>query len=215
MESLSEKVFDFLVKIPKRYYLFTFCVMAGVICLIIGLMQLSGASPQKPQNIGQMNNQPAIASATSFPSLKIDVEGAVINPGVYSVASNARVQDALVAAGGLSSSADREIVAKTINLAARLTDGMKIYMPKIGDPSVTAIGGIQGSSDTSVLGSQTGLVNINTASSQELDALPGVGPATVQKIIVARPFSNTDDLIAKKAVSQSVFTKIKDLITVN
>lgn len=207
MDSLSEKVFDFLVKIPKKYYLFTLCIVAGLICLGIGLIELSTPTPPQPQNAQVTNNQPMVTSAISFGSLKIDVEGAVVSPGVSTLPSDARVQEALVAAGGLSSTADREVVAKTINLAAKLTDGEKIYIPKQGETVSTPISG-------EVLGTQTGLVNINTASASELDALPGVGPATAQKIINSRPFSNINDLVAKKVVSQSVFTKIQDKIAV-
>ena len=65
-----------------------------------------------------------------------------------------------------------------------------------------------------VLCAETKMVNINTASETELDALPGVGPVTAQKIISNRPYQKIDDLVSKKAVGASVFSKIKDQISI-
>src|SRR5258706_10926313 len=112
--------------------------------------------------------------------MQVDVEGAVVNPGVYKLSQNARVQDGLIAAGGLSAVADREAVAKSLNLAAKLSDGIKIYVPKIGDPSTGSGKNISGSSGN-ILGAATGLVNINSATADQLDNLSGVGPVPAQK----------------------------------
>jgi competence protein ComEA len=95
-----------------------------------------------------------------------------------------------------------------MNLASKLSEGQKIYIPKLGEAKDTK---------TQVLGEadEVGLININTASEAQLDTLSGVGPVTAQKIIKARPYTNINQLIDKKVVSQSVFTKIKDSITAN
>jgi competence protein ComEA len=74
--------------------------------------------------------------------------------------------------------------------------------------------GTSSNSSGSVQGSSTGSVNINQATEEELDALPGVGPVTAQKIISNRPYQSVDDLVSKKAVGQSVFSKIKDQVRV-
>ena len=133
----------------------------------------------------------------------VHVDGAVAKPGVYELDSGARVSDAVSASGGLSKDAD---TAK-VNLAAKVSDGQKIYIPKIGEQSA---GGSQ-----SVAGDSTSaLVNINTASESQLDTLPGIGPVTAQKIIASRPYSTPEELLSKKAVGQSVYGKIKDLVTV-
>lgn len=131
----------------------------------------------------------------------VHVDGAVINPGVYKLGLDARVNDAIVAAGGLSTQAD----AAKINLAAKISDGQKIHVFAIGE---------QGTSDKGQVTSESSsLVNINTAPESELDKLPGVGPVTAQKIIASRPYSTSEDLLTKKAVSASVYDKIKGLIT--
>lgn len=111
----------------------------------------------------------------------------------------------MIAAGGLSARADREWVAKNLNLAMKLTDGAKVYVPAFGENA-----GAPGSSEALV----SGTININTGSASELDGLPGVGPVTAQKIIDNRPYSSVQDLLSKKAVNQKVFDNIKDKISV-
>ncbi len=150
--------------------------------------------------------------------IAVDVEGAVLNPGVYMLAKDARIQDALIEAGGMSDTADRARVAKGLNLAAKLIDGSKIYIPFVGESSTDAGAGVaatSGSEDsTNILGDTTGTININSASTVELEALPGIGAVTASKIISNRPYEKIEDLVTKKAVGQSVFTKIKDKISV-
>lgn len=134
----------------------------------------------------------------------VHIDGAVKVPGVYKLKSDSRVNDAILAAGGLTSSANQG----KINLAAKVSDGQKVHVAAV-DESVSAARG-QGQ----VAGDSTsGLIDINTASESELDKLPGVGPATAQKIIAGRPYSSKEELVSKKAVSSSVFEKIKEMIS--
>ncbi len=128
----------------------------------------------------------------------------MLTPGVYKLNQNSIIQDALVASGGLSSDANREFVSKNINLAAKLADAAKIYIPKIGE----SFSEIKGVSDIS-----PGLININQASIETLDTLPGIGTVTADKIITNRPYVTINELLDKKVVSAKVFTQIKDKIT--
>jgi len=131
----------------------------------------------------------------------VHVDGAVGSPGVYSLGPEARVMDAVTAAGGLTADAD----GSRINLAAKVADGQKVYIPAVGE---------QVTSDKGQVTGQSSLININTAGESELDKLPGVGPVTAQKIIASRPYSSLEDLLTKKVVGSSTFEKIKDLISV-
>jgi len=144
----------------------------------------------------------------------VDVEGAVLKPGVYELKDKSRVKDALIAAGGLSQSADRSWVAKNLNLAAKISDGAKIYVPKKSEqtPASTTLG-ISTPDSTSGIQTSQGKININTASLSQLDTLSGVGPVTAQKIIDNRPYNSIDELVIKKAVWKSTFEKIKDKIS--
>jgi len=142
--------------------------------------------------------------------LVADVAGAVMKPGVYELKGNARVNEALIAAGGLGEEADREWVEKNLNLAAKVTDGQKIYIPSEGETEKVAP--LQGKGTT--LMTRLDLVNINTASSAELDTLWGVGEATAKKIIDSRPYGAVEELLTKKAVKNNVYEAIKDSVSV-
>ncbi|MDZ4227777.1 MAG: ComEA family DNA-binding protein [Candidatus Levybacteria bacterium] len=141
----------------------------------------------------------------------VDVEGAVVKPGVYKLPQESRIQDGLVAAGGLSAQADREYISKNLNLAIKLTDGAKVFIPFIGE----AVRGASVPNAASSVGVTSGLININRASEQELiDGLDGVGIKTAQKIIAGRPHNSADELLSKKIVGAKVFEQIKDKISV-
>jgi len=136
----------------------------------------------------------------------VDVQGGVVRPGVYSLREGDRVKDALIAAGGLGGQADREAVAKYINLAEKIKDGTKLYIPVIGES------GEENWEDGRVQGLSTGRVNINTATKSELDQLWGVGEARAEMIIEGRPYQTIDEV--KKVLPSNVYEQIKDMITV-
>lgn len=133
----------------------------------------------------------------------VEIQGAVVKPGVYHLPFNSRVQDLLIEAGGLSKEADEDWVTENLNQAAKLKDGEKYYLPKKGEGQTV---------DSQ--SSATGKININTASLAQLDSLPEIGPARGQKIIDNRPYSRLEELLEKEVISSSVFEKIKDRISV-
>jgi len=143
------------------------------------------------------------SQASPFGEIVVHVDGAVASPGVYKLPGGSRLADAVKVAGGLAADAD----GAKVNLAAKVADGQKVYIPKIGE-STTSIKGT-----TSITSTTSELININTASESELDKLPGVGPVTAQKIIASRPYSAPEELLTKKVVNTSVYEKIKGLIT--
>ena len=140
----------------------------------------------------------------------IDVSGSVLRPGVYELSSNARIQDALIAAGGLAGDADREWVAKAVNLAAKIVDGTKIYIPAKG----TVTSASPGQASVAGISNISSLININSATQTELEKLPGIGPVTAQKIITNRPYTDVQELLSKKAVGAKVFDQIKSIVSV-
>lgn len=154
-------------------------------------------------------------TATPGP-LRIDVSGAVQRPGIYTLPPDSIVADAITAAGGPAAEADLD----RINKAAALQDGSQVYVPRVAEPapvpllnlapaqpepSAAAAGGVS---------EPGGRININTASLQELDTLPGVGPAMAQRIVDGRPYSAIEDLMRVKGIGQATFDKLKDRITV-
>jgi len=133
----------------------------------------------------------------------VDVEGAVVKPGVYRLPKGSRVEEALEVSGGFTREADRGAASRLLNRAAKLTDGAKIYVPFIGEAAAAA-------SNDDVA---THTVNVNTATQSELETLSGVGPVTAGKIISGRPYMQLIELVEKKAMSQSLFDKLKDQLT--
>ena len=191
----------------KKNWLPLSLAILGVIFFAYGLIGLFVNSKTASSDV--VFEASAKQNPIEVKTMFIDIEGAVVKPGLYKVSQDSRIQDALVAAGGLGASADRNYISKNINLATKLTDGAKIYIPFVGE----AVGssGVLNGSDTSSVG---GLVNINSGSQAELEALPGVGPVTAQKIIAGRPYGSVDELLVKKIVGSKVFSQIKDKITV-
>ena len=189
----------------KKYWLPLALLLVGMIFFAYGLISFFG-SASKTQDVTFKSESTVVSSPKIQDSIQIDIEGAVVAPGVYKLAQNSIIQDALVSCGGLSSAADRDWVSKNINLAAKLYDGAKIYIPKVGEN----LAAVQSSGATD----QQTLINVNTASADALDALPGIGPATAAKIVGGRPYTKPNDLLDKKVVSAKVFDQIKDKISV-
>ena len=158
------------------------------------------------------------SSAKSFSAAEVyvDVDGAVVRPGVYRLKEGARVSQALDAAGGLTVEAD----VTGLNRASKITDGQKIYVPTVGEQqAAAAVGGAESSAATTPgAGSSSGLVNINTASAAELQTLSGIGPSMAQSIIDERTkngaFASVDDLMRVSGIGEKKLAKIKDCICV-
>lgn len=164
--------------------------------LILGGLFASGLQKSRPKEFPK-------ESLVTAQKISVDVSGAVLKPGVYQLDTGDRVEEAIKAAGGFSESANQEYISKYLNMAQKLSDGMKIYIPAVGEsgPAVQS-GAVAGSSMQSK-------VNINTASQSELEALPGIGPVTASKIISDRLYQKIEELLERKIVSKSVFEKIK------
>lgn len=147
----------------------------------------------------------------------VEVSGAVETPGVYKLDSDSRVEDALIAAGGISASADRDWMEKFLNRASILVDGQKVYIPHIDEQSsvLSAENSSTYQSGSSTFGAQeSGLININEATQKELESLWGIGPVYAQNIIEQRPYSSVEELLSKKVIKSNVYERNKDKMTV-
>ena len=138
----------------------------------------------------------------------VDISGAVEVPGVYELEEGARLAELVELAGGLAEEADID----AINRASEVRDGQKVYIPKIGERAPAA-GGESGMAAVAV---SDGRVDVNHASSEELQRLPGVGPATAEKIIAYReangPFAAPEDLKRVSGIGEKTFAKMADLV---
>ena len=156
------------------------------------------------------------AKAPAATEVYVDVDGAVVSPGVYRLKDGVRVAQAIDAAGGLTPEAD----VAGLNRASKVVDGQKIYVPKVGEQQANVSGGGAdgGAASTSGGNDTAGLVNINTASAAELQTLSGIGPSMAQSIIDERTkngaFASVDDLMRVSGIGEKKLAKIKDCICV-
>jgi len=152
-------------------------------------------------------------------TIEIYITGAVQSPGIYTLARPARVNDAVLAAGGLLPSAD----PVSLNLAAKIEDGAQIVVSSLS----SSAGSTSGASGSTLKAAQTPRVtptipypiNINTASQALIEQLPGIGPSKAVSIITYRqehgPFTKIDDIQNVPGIGTGLFNSMKDLITVN
>lgn len=162
-----------------------------------------------PQAGGPGDPAATSSTATTTPSqVLVHAAGAVRVPGVYSLVAGARVADVVQAAGGPLDDAQLD----RLNLAAPVVDGQQVYVPRQGEavPEVAgATGGAEPTGDTKV--------NVNTASADQLDTLPGVGPATAAAILDERDrrgtFSSVEDLLDVRGIGEAKLEGLRDLVT--
>ena len=160
----------------------------------------------KFENKTKNDDEPSDKNNTSS-EIFIHIDGEVNNPGLYKMFNGDRIDDAIRAAGGLTVDADKS----KINLAIKLTDEMKIHIYKKGESHAESINSLNNSN------SNNKLVNINTASKEELCKLPGIGENKAKLIIEDREkhkFTKIEDITKVSGIGKKTFEKIKNDITV-
>ena len=204
----------------------------GVLVMVVGVWWVVRVPPPPPEaTIPFTSSTIATDSLKTNPELSmanitVYVSGEVVNPGVYVLLATSRIIDALQAAGGPTSAADLVVV----NLAAPLVDATQVFIPRIGStpratlprphaginlPTTGTSGGVSvGSGVTSAIG----IVDINSATLSDLDALPGVGPSTAQAIIDYRiangPYASVDDLLNVRGIGPSKLAAMRARVRV-
>lgn len=156
----------------------------------------------------------------------VDLSGAVVSPGLYTFSLGARIFDLLAKGGGLLKNSDPEWVMKQLNLAKKLYDEEKVYIPfewDFAQESSHSVIPLIGSQSTGLLQGSllsnsaqgSGKVNVNTATQLELESLPGIGQVYGRKIIENRPYTNFDNLSQKTSISLTILEKIKSSLVFN
>ena len=138
----------------------------------------------------------------------IDISGAVMRPGLYQLPEGSRVGDAIASSGGILAEANKSWVQRDLNLAQILNDGQKLYIPFEGENEASNPQ-IQGQNTSSK-------VNINTASAEQLESLPKIGPKTAQAIITFREehgnFASPEELVLVPGIGEKTLENLKDLV---
>ncbi|WP_100331637.1 helix-hairpin-helix domain-containing protein [Bacillus xiapuensis] len=211
----------------EKYKLFVILLAAAG---IFGLYQLSAKEAPPAQPLTAEIHTPSSKETSPASSeekketkeeqvVMVDMKGAVPKPGIYTLKQGARIHDAIAKAGGLQKDADRTAV----NLAQKLQDEMIVYIPKIGEkppaqsPSVSSA--IPGASSPADGSKPETKININAASAEELQTMPGIGEAKAQAIIDYREtegaFAKPEDLKNVTGIGEKTFEKLEPLISVN
>jgi competence protein ComEA len=161
------------------------------------------------------------ASSDSTARIAVHVAGAVTRPGVVELGAGTRVIDAVEAVGGAHPDADLD----RLNLAAKLTDGERVYVPKVGEADPGVLGGSDAAAGTGTSGTGTasgglpvGKINLNTATEAQLEALPGIGPTYAQSILAERQrrggFTSVNELRGVRGIGDKRFAELAPLVTV-
>jgi len=192
--------------------------VAATLCVAVvafALLRPAAADPAPEATLPRASttvvSSPAPASSSAGAVVVVQAAGAVQHPGLYRLAPGARVDDLVTAAGGFAADADPD----RLNLAALLADGQKIYVPRVGEPvpSDAVTGGSSGEASAS-----TQPLDLNQATLQQLDALPGIGPATAQAILDYRAqhgvFRSVDDLQSVRGIGDAKLEQIRPLVRV-
>jgi competence protein ComEA len=164
---------------------------------------------------------PANVTSTTTGAIVVDVVGAVRAPGVVSLPASARVIDAIRAAGGAVAGAD----LTRLNLAAKLADGARVAVPRAGQPppaidpgAVSGGGDPSDGSTASGPAAASGPVDVNTATLEQLETLPGIGPTLAAAIVQERerngPFQRVDDLTRVHGIGPGRLSQLRDSVTV-
>jgi competence protein ComEA len=175
-------------------------LLAGRFVLGAGTTTVAPLPPPPPQGAG----------VTGLPAARVvvDVVGAVRRPGLYRLEHGTRIADAVARAGGATGKADLSMV----NLAAPLADGEQVVVPKRGAAGAAAGAGAAGAGAAPT----TGPVHLSTATLEQLDSLPGIGPVTAQKILDYRAkhgaFTSVDELDAVPGIGPSRMDQLQDLV---
>lgn len=201
-------------------------------CIITGL--ISNNDKEKPLAGSSLlqSAQGAVASkAAQAKTVRMQVSGAVLEPGIYDVPANCRVEEAIAAAGGLTENADSE----RVNLVRKVRDGMQIRVPvkkaartsRTQRKSAQATAGYSASSTKKIGSTRAGaeknnsavqIVRINSASARELQQLPGIGPALAQRIVDTRNrgrFTSADDLLRVPGIGKAKLAKLRNYVEVD
>jgi len=167
----------------------------------------TGAGGGSSAGAGSSGGAGSSVAAGPSDQVAVHVAGRVRHPGLVRLPAGSRVQDAITAAGGVTSGADLD----AINLARKLTDGEQVLVPGPGDPAPQPVPGA-----ITAPGAPAAPLDLNTATVEQLDTLPGVGEVTAGRIVAyrsAHPFTTVDELLEVPGIGQRRFEQLKDLVT--
>lgn len=201
-------------------------------CVITSLISTNDKEKTLPVSSLPQSAQGAVTSkAAQTKTVRVQVSGAVLEPGIYDVPASCRVEEAIAAAGGMTENADSE----RVNLVRKVRDGMQIRVPvqkaaqtnRTQRKNAQAKSGLGASTTKKSSSTRAGteknnsavqIVRINSASASELQQLPGIGPALAKRIVETRSggrFNSADDLLRVPGIGKAKLAKLRDYVEVD
>jgi competence protein ComEA len=203
---------------------FKYRIELALIVLAVFLIVISGSmlmfKPSQQEVVHAENIQPTPLPQPTPIRVKqyVEIAGAVLVPDIYEIAPNTRLKELIDKAGSLTADADRIFFVRNFNQARIVFDQEKYYVPSYYEvangyyENSLEIYENPASDSTKIEPQSLHLFSINDSSKESLDTLPGVGPATVEKIISNRPYTSIEDLVKNKIVRSDVYEQIKEYI---
>lgn len=211
---------------------FIFISVLIIGCIITSLISTNDKAKTLPVSSLLQSAQGTVTSkAAQAKTVRVQVSGAVLEPGIYDVPASCRVEEAIAAAGGLTENADSE----RVNLVRKVRDGMQIRVPvqkaartnRTQRKNAQAKSGLGASTTKKSSSTRAGTeknnsalqrVRINSASASELQQLPGIGPALAQRIVDTRSrgrFASVEDLLRVLGIGKAKLAKLRDYVEVD
>jgi competence protein ComEA len=195
--------------------LFIVLALIGLSAVAFGFYSLTSFSSQSYFSEEIAPEASKSASISLFQGfIYVDLAGAVKNPGIYQLVVGSRLAAAINQAGGFTTQADSKYVSQELNLAQKLKDGDKIYIPsqEEKDYQQTSAEFCQSLNDASSQAGSDGLVQIsvNNATASDLQTLEGIGEKRAEEILAGRPYQSLGELVEKEVLTESLFGKIKN-----
>ena len=192
-------------------------VMLIVIIVYIGMQTKEYTNYEQLEISSETENEVQEETPTVTTTIKVHIAGSVVTEGIVELEEGARIADAIQSAGGTTADANMQ----NINLAYKLQDGQKIYIPNVNEDETAIIenGGIVENTEVSGgTANSSGKININTATQTELELITGIGPSTATKIIEYRTengkFQTIEDIKNVPGIGDSKYESMKEQITV-
>ncbi len=205
-------------RLKELWYRHRLLVAGAVVIMTVATGTVTSRMQGEPLVLDAIASPTPGADADKTKDIVVDVQGAVAKPGVRHLPAGSLVANAIKAAGGFTQDADRPRIARELNQAEELKDHQKVYIPLLGDLAASTPAPSAGVSGSTGVPGIAGPVNLNTATLEELDTLPGIGESTAQSIIDYReafgPFESVEELLEVSGIGEAKLEKLIERVTV-
>lgn len=201
-----------MININKNQIIIAFIAIIICIVIVIYILSLNQQNFNNYEDLEITETEEIVEEPEEKEKIKVHIAGSVVSEGIVELEEGARVADAIDQAGGTTADANMN----QVNLAYKVQDGQKIYIPNINEEEYEITEDMEGIQN--IYETNSDIININTATQTELELLPGIGPSTASKIIKYREengeFKVIDDIKNVSGIGDAKFESIKDQITV-